>query len=411
MPVRERPPFLSTTTGRAKEKKPFRMSNLGGKEQEDEEDVFVDAESAEPEPTLRRSARKRKSVSELDTQTPKNTGKRHRPLGKMGGVHRSPDRNKTDNGIPRRQSSTGTVPKPTLTVNTDPPTAAPTPDQLVLLGGMRAVLKEELSETEKRLTGRMAEVESGFGALRDEFRGLEERMNTVEKQLDIRQNHNNTTDELNAHKQDVEPSVTRLARYWKARRSLRLWPVKGDGDDLRVELQRFLSQRLRLGEDVVMDTINCSLRRIPAAPRKKNGIKDEVTVEFPSVELRDVVRGAAYNLAGQKEAGIRLEIAHHLVANFNALSSASFRLKNKHPNCKRNIKYDDENFDLVLDFKTSEDARWRKLRPQQARELLRETGDAAEEVSTADMSEILNGGEAGEDEGDDEDQEEDNPYA
>ena len=116
------------------------------------------------------------------------------------------------------------------------------------------------------------------------------------------------------------------------------------------------------------------------------------------------MRGAAYNLAGQAEAGIRLEIPHHLMANFKALSSASYRLKLKYKNCKRNIKYDDETCDLVLDFKTGEDCPWKKLRPAQARQLLKEEGGSAEEVSTSDMSDILGlgGGEAEEGESGDE---------
>ena len=38
-----------------------------------------------------------------------------------------------------------------LTIETDPPTLTQTLKQLVLLGGMRAVLKEELGATEQRL--------------------------------------------------------------------------------------------------------------------------------------------------------------------------------------------------------------------------------------------------------------------
>ena len=123
---------------------------------------------------------------------------------------------------------------------------------------------------------------------------------------------------------------------------------------MRIELQRFLTQKLRLGEDVLTDTGDCSIRRIPTSRQAKGGITHEVTVEFPSVDLRDVVRGAAYNLAGHEDSGVRLEILHHLMANFKALNSASYRLRTKFKSCKRNIKYDDENNDLVLDFSRPE---------------------------------------------------------
>ena len=71
-------------------------------ESDEEEETFLDAKDTpdgaqhqEHRPQeLRRSSRKCKSVSEEidleDHRTPK-TGKRHRLLGKMGGVQRSPD--------------------------------------------------------------------------------------------------------------------------------------------------------------------------------------------------------------------------------------------------------------------------------------------------------------------------------
>ena len=165
--------------------------------------------------------------------------------------------------------------------------------------------------------------------------------------------------------------------------------MKGEGEVIRIELQRFLSQKLCLGEDVLADTGECSVRRIPQA-RGNGAIKNKITVEFPSVDLRNVVRGAAYNLAGQPDAGIRLEIAHHLMANFKALSAASFKLKQKYKDCKPNIKYNDEEMDLILDFRTTEMAGWRRLKPAQTKELMKEGGDAAEEMSCVDMSELLN---------------------
>ena len=120
------------------------------KETIEEEEIFADAVTS-PEPELRRSARKRKSVSdgtEMDTTRTRSTGKHHRPLGNMAGVQRSPDQaqrkqtgsDKLPSNTPARKA-TNTA-KPTLTVDTDPPTAAPTPEQMILLGGMRAVLRE-----------------------------------------------------------------------------------------------------------------------------------------------------------------------------------------------------------------------------------------------------------------------------
>ena len=205
---------------------------------------------------------------------------------------------------------------------------------------MRAVLKEELGQTEARLTNRMAEVEEGFRCLKENVRGLEKRLDDVERVLHAGNGPKHRSledadclDNWETSALAATQSNSRQARYWRARRSLRLWPIKGEGDELRIDFQKFLSNRLRLGEDVLADTGNCSIRRILASKINKE-ITNEVTVEFPTVDLRDVVRGATYNLAGQEGAGIRLEIAHHLMANFKALNSASYRLKTKFKACK-----------------------------------------------------------------------------
>ena len=56
-------------------------------------------------------------------------------------------------------------------------------EQLVLLGRMRPVLREELEKTETRLTGRLTEVEAGFSSLKDDVRGLEKRLVNVERRV------------------------------------------------------------------------------------------------------------------------------------------------------------------------------------------------------------------------------------
>ena len=282
-------------------------------ERTEEEDVFLDAKGS-PDAVLvqglRRLTRKRKSISEdtevEDLKTPK-ADKRHRPLGKMGGIQRSPEHTptgtkKTGRTTDRRQSTIGPTGAsvnagPALTIETDPPTAAPTPEQLVLLGGMRAVLKDELGKTEARLTNRITEVEAGCSTLREEMRGLEGRLDAIEERI-----RSNMTDRVGDTGQQIPSNISiaassnmsnanaRLARYWKARCSLRLWPVKGEGEDMKIELQKFMTHKLRLGEDILTDTRDCAVRRIPSNQRDSR-IVHEVTVEFPSVELRELQLG------------------------------------------------------------------------------------------------------------------------
>ena len=59
------------------------------------------------------------------------------------------------------------------------------------------------------------------------------------------------------------------------------------------------------------------------------------------------------------------------------MEAVSYRLKQKYPDIKRNIKFDDEEKDLVLDFCTdpSTDAPWRKVRPAQAKAMKKKLGN------------------------------------
>ena len=83
-----------------------------------------------------------------------------------------------------------------------------------------------------------------------------------------------------------------------------------------------------------------------------------------------------------------MEIAHHLMSNFKALSSASYKMKKKFPTCKRNLRYDDDELNLVLDFKSTPDSHWKRIKPEQAK-IIMETEGRTEEMSASDLSEML----------------------
>ena len=54
-------------------------------------------------------------------------------------------------------------------------------------------------------------------------------------------------------------------------------------------------------------------------------------------------------------------------------------LKQKNPTLKRNIKFDDDSLDLVLDIKKNDVAPWQKIRPQQAIEAKRSRAEPSRE--------------------------------
>ena len=124
---------------------------------------------------------------------------------------------------------------------------------------------------------------------------------------------------------------------------------------------------------------------------------------YQSVEVRDAVKRSARNLAGKgQDYGVRLEIPNSMKSAMAALQSVSFELKQKFPEAKRNVLYDDESMELVLDFAVQEGKPWRRMTAGQARNRKRKKRPAEEGRSCLDADEIdsiLDGGggeEAGE---------------
>ena len=112
------------------------------------------------------------------------------------------------------------------------------------------------------------------------------------------------------------PTPEQEARYWKCRRSLRLWPLTGL--DLRDAAQVFIQDLLGLdGLEVV------AARKI-VEPRSK--VQDEAVVEFTSPAVRDAVKSSGFKLEGKK-AGIRMEVPNYLRSDFHLLQNTAFKLK------------------------------------------------------------------------------------
>ena len=60
-----------------------------------------------------------------------------------------------------------------------------------------------------------------------------------------------------------------------------------------------------------------------------------------------------------------------------ALQAVSFDIKTKHKSARRNILYDDERMELVLDFSLGEGEQWRRVYSGQALDRKRAGGDQA----------------------------------
>ena len=97
-------------------------------------------------------------------------------------------------------------------------------------------------------------------------------------------------------------------------------------------------------------------------------MKGEVIVAFQSVEVRDAVRGAARNLAGKSsDFGVRLEIPNRLKSSMKSLQSMAYEIRQKFPQSRTNVLFDDDALELVLDFCTSDGGSWRRMSADQAK--------------------------------------------
>ena len=164
--------------------------------------------------------------------------------------------------------------------------------------------------------------------------------------------------------QKKRPARTNEDAYWDCRHALRIRPLP-KGED-KEEVRKYLSDKLKLSGDFITCLGHFTVERIPSGPKSK--VKGEAIVTFSNIDTRDAVKGAARNLAGLgSEYGVQHEIPNHLKTAMSALQSISWEIKQKHPDSKRNVLFDDQTLDLVLDFCVCEDP-WRRLTSRQARE-------------------------------------------
>ena len=141
---------------------------------------------------------------------------------------------------------------------------------------------------------------------------------------------------------------------------------------------------------ITLSLERASFERVPYGPKSK--IQREMVVRFLSVEARDLVKGSARNLASLgQDYGVRHELPDFLKTAMKDLQSLSYELKQKFTEARRNVRFDDDNMDLVLDFTTGEGEPWKRISSKQARARRRLGSGAGSErvIDDAEIEEIL----------------------
>ena len=163
----------------------------------------------------------------------------------------------------------------------------------------------------------------------------------------------------------------RQESYWTARKSLKLSPIPPGEDSLKVGVANFLLSKLKVKREEIVEMVyDCE--RVPERPKKKGADKqpdvNEVLVTFKTQRTRDYVRSHAKNLG--KDANLRLEIPPFLRGDFSTLQDLGHRLKNSNEFCRRNIKFDDANLSLLMDFCVDEET-WKTVTVEEAKNYLK----------------------------------------
>ena len=359
-----------------------------------DEEVFLDAEE---DITPRRTGRKRRSTAGSTTAVKK-------PKTKMTTKH-SPKAASTvpaSAGASRAHRSAGS---PAGADKSGPP--ADHEAFWTKMGGMLRGLETRMKRETDQMKGQL---EAAVGAIGDlgtrvekaekRLHGLEDEVNSlVEKKLAARPNLPGVTAEsgragtgnhpptspassyasalmsglskgggdrpLGGWKTARSPKGKREDNYWECRRALRLRPV-GPGDPEQAVLS-FMTDHLLLGSSFIESVGSFTVRRVPSGPSAR--VRDEVIVKFQTIDIRDAVKGAARNLAGKgPDYGVRLELPDHLKSSMKSIQAVSYDIKKRYPQARRNVLFDDETQELVLDFCTREGEAWRRLTSAQAKE-------------------------------------------
>ena len=216
-------------------------------------------------------------------------------------------------------------------------------------------------------------------------KGIEANRNELDRQAKIADDRWTDLQRLTARVSALErgppTSVEPAARatlsddYLKARRSIRVWPVKGlTEEELWGEAGEFLHTQLAIStSDIDQDDVD-DVRRV-VGEREVEGIRDEVVIVFKDQRKRDLAMASSVNLAkyidqfGKPTAGTRIEVPEELGDTFRLLSRFGTRLRARHgAGTKRHVKFDDYNGSMYVNVKLPGDATWTRVSPNMAKD-------------------------------------------
>ena len=227
-------------------------------------------------------------------------------------------------------------------------------------GGTSGPSQHEIQTVVKSMVGaEMGKIEQELGKL---------------KAVNSARNLNPAAESLSRRENDSSD----VNNFWRARRSIRIWPVTGDNqDELSNNVGVFFFEKMLIPrEDLTSDCIE-QVRKISMSRLRRgrtSQIQNEVLVTFKDVRTRDCAWSYAYNLGrlrieGSQGVGIRIEVPYHLLGVFKTLEQYGFnQKKEKGQGYRRHIRFDDCEQDLYLDQCDPGETEWTRVRHHEALE-------------------------------------------
>ena len=156
----------------------------------------------------------------------------------------------------------------------------------------------------------------------------------------------------------------------------------------------FLKEKLDLDQESLDELGELRLRKQTLTKKQKEaGVRDEYCVTFDSKQTRDMIKARAARLANFRDtAGMRLQIPDHLQKDFKLLMGLSYELKQRNPDLKRNVKFDEDELGLFMDVQVKRDGPWRQIKPEQARKAAANkpvTGSQTEDYRAEEIQDLL----------------------
>ena len=379
------------------------------------EESFKDKDKGDQgaSPTLRRSSRKRKSVS-VPTNMSKNSASKKKKS--------SPDPGKSMPRIPRTPQG-GAAAEPVQEQSELEKLLLAMEGRLTAKIEKASEAAKEAVQIAKQTSGALEDLELKIEAtevgLREDMRESEERLfrrveEKVKDMVDEQLRVAGFDQDLSAGDLTVRSSVQQVtqpsyagvlsrtaetggsvslvttkedrqeAKFWKARRSLRVWPLRSFD---RKGLDDFLTGKLKLERDAIEELGPIVVSKAKD-PRSK--VKDEAIVVFDNKQDRDLVKAKAANLANYgQEAGMRLELPDHLQKTFRILMNLAYDLKQRHTELRRNIKFDEDDLSMYMDVQFKKDGPWRRIKPEQAKELTGRRRRGPEQIDAEELRSLV----------------------